>query len=241
MSSAWPSATVMGVRSSCEASWMNCRSRSSRARFASDTRWTSSIADSLRRACHTIATNIAAIRGTSVNSSIGCTPRSTSMSMKAPVVNITAASVHAVDRTFHTRNPYRRVTLTQMKWNGTVSHDPNTNMANRLRRANAPQATSIQCLRSADCRRSGAIDPISFPADGLDQVRSQLRSKPPNVDVHDIGAGVEVISPNGIQQALLGHRLAGVFHQLLEEKKLAFGEEHRAQADVGRAADHVEG
>ena len=40
-----------------------------------DTRSVSSMADSRRRACHTIATNIAAISGTSVTSSSGCAPR----------------------------------------------------------------------------------------------------------------------------------------------------------------------
>ena len=173
------------------------------------------MAESLRRACQTIATNMAAIRGTSVNSSRGCTPRSTSMRMKAPVASITTANVHAVDRTFHTRNPYRRVTLTQMKWNGTVSHGPNTSMATKLKQAKAPQAISIQCVRNSDRNRSRAIDPVSLSPDRLDEVRSQLRPKPSNVHVHDVGAGVEVVSPHRIEQALLRHGLSRVLHELL--------------------------
>ena len=148
---------------------MNRRSRSRRARFASEIRWSSSMADSLRRACQTIATNMAAIKGTSVISSIGCRLRETSMRMKVPVVAMTAARVHAVDRTFQTLKPYSRVTLTQMKWNGTVSHSPNTSMATRLRQANAPHATSIQYLRNGHSDPS-RIDAIPPPANRLDQL-----------------------------------------------------------------------
>ena len=87
---------------------------------------------------------MAAIRGTSVTSSIGCSPRATSMRMKVPVVTMTTASVQAVERTLQTRKPYSSVTLTQMKWNGTVSQSPNHSMATRLSPAKIPHAISIQ-------------------------------------------------------------------------------------------------
>jgi hypothetical protein len=65
----------------------------------------SSIAVSRRRACHTIATNIAAISGTSVSSSSGCAPRATSIQMNAAVVAMTPPRTRSVGRTCHTRKP----------------------------------------------------------------------------------------------------------------------------------------
>ena len=72
ISSAWPSATVIGVPSSCEASTRNWRCCSSRRRFSWETRCNSSmavsrswVAASRRRPCQTMTRNISAISGTS--------------------------------------------------------------------------------------------------------------------------------------------------------------------------------
>ena len=143
MSSAWPSATVIGVRSSWDASWMNCRSRSLSRALDSYTRRISSVALWRRRACHTMATNIADINGTSVISSTGCSPLDTSIRMKVAVSTITATRVTAVRPVPHTRKPYSRVRLTQMKWNGTVSQLGNTTMPARLATEKAIHAASI--------------------------------------------------------------------------------------------------
>src|SRR5207247_8336557 len=65
--------------------------------------------------------------------------------------------------------------------------------------------------------------------------------KPSNVHVHDIGAGVEVVSPYRVEQTLLRYGLSRVLHELLEEEELTLGQQHRAQTDIGLAADDVEG
>ena len=102
------------------------------------------MADSRRRACHTMATNMAAMSGTSVISSNGCVPRVTSNAMSDAVDAMTAARVQTVGPTLQTRKPYRIVRLTQMKWKGTVSHVGKVIMPARFAKANRPQATSIQ-------------------------------------------------------------------------------------------------
>ena len=120
-SSRWPRAIVTGVRSSWEASWRNCFSRSSNRAFVWDTRCTSSSAAARRRACQTMARNIADMSGTSASSPGRSVPDIASARIEAPVVTITRPSTNEVCLRFHTRNPYSDVRLTQMKWNGIVS------------------------------------------------------------------------------------------------------------------------
>ena len=71
ISSAWPSAIVIGVFSWCEASCRNRRWAASSRAFSWATRARSVSAARLRRACQTMAQNIAPISGTSFSSSIG--------------------------------------------------------------------------------------------------------------------------------------------------------------------------
>src|SRR5581483_2140508 len=233
-----PRATVMGVRSSWEASCTNRRSRSRSRRFSAETRLASSIATSLRCACHIMATNIAAMSGTSAISSTGCAPRATSTAISRPVETMTTASVRNVGRTRQTRKPYSNVRLTQMKWNGTVSHSGSSSMATRFATPNAAHATSTQYRRHGHRARSG-IDPVPDPTFGDDHVRAELGAQSPHVHVHDVRAGVEVISPDGGQQPLLRHRRSRVSQQLLEQEELPLRERHRPTPRVDLATEQI--
>jgi hypothetical protein len=59
----------------------------------------------LRCACHTIATNIAAMSGTSVSSSSRSLPRTTVQARAAPVTAITTSNRIIVVRSRQTRKP----------------------------------------------------------------------------------------------------------------------------------------
>ena len=57
---------------------------------------------------------------------------------------------------------------------------------------------------------------VSLTTHRLDQAEAELGAEPPDADVHDVGAGIEVVPPHGREQLPLGHRLAHMFHQLAE-------------------------
>src|SRR4029453_14909038 len=88
------------------------------------------------------------------------------------------------------------VRLTQIKWKGTVSHRGTRAMATRLAAAKASQATSTQPEASARCRRSLDGGSIALTSHRHDRVGAQLGPEPADVDVHHIGARVEVVVPN---------------------------------------------
>src|SRR5438093_1261415 len=240
MSSACPSATVIGVRSSCEASWMKRRSRSSSRKFDSETRRISSTVASRLRACHTMAKNIDAMSGTSVISSSGWEWLAMSMPMNRDVANMTAASVASVELIFQTRNPYRIVTLTQMKWKGTVSHDGKRTIATRFATANRPHAMSIQYWRSGQSLPSVDIEAVPLSPNGLDEVGAELRPQTAHIDVDHVRLRIEVEAPHGSEQPLLRHGSAGVPHQLAQEQELPLRQRDGAGAEVGRAPDQVQ-
>ena len=95
-SSRCPRAIVTGVRSSCEASWMKRSWRSSSDRRSSARRSTIASASTRRRACQTIARNIAAISGTSNSSPHSCFPSKASSRIELPVAAITTPSTPSV-------------------------------------------------------------------------------------------------------------------------------------------------
>src|SRR5437773_6510372 len=99
------------------------------------------------------------------------------MPMNNPVAAITNASTVSVGRVLQTRNPYSTVRLTQMKWNGTVSHEGMSSIAARLTNENSTQATSIHRSRCGHSRASGRIEPVPHPTDRADRVRTELRSE----------------------------------------------------------------
>src|ERR1035441_1005070 len=73
---------------------------------------------------------------------------------------------------------------------------------------------------------------ISRTAHRLDQLESQLRPQPPHADVNHVGAGIEVVSPDGGEQLFLAHRLASMLHELLEQQELQPGQSDRAVTAV---------
>src|SRR6202042_3845575 len=74
---------------------------------------------------------------------------------------------------------------------------------------------------------------VSGTAHRLDQVEAELRPEPPDADIDDIGTGVEVVTPDGREQLVLAHRLAGVLPQRPQQQELQPGEGDRPAADVG--------
>src|SRR6516164_8637967 len=74
---------------------------------------------------------------------------------------------------------------------------------------------------------------ISGTTHRLDQLEAELRPEPADADVHDVGAGVEIVAPDGRQQLILAHRLARVLHELPEQQELQPGQGDRARSDVG--------
>src|SRR5437870_5000747 len=146
----------------------------------------------------------------------------------APVNAMMPARSQSVGPVLHTRNPYSSVTLTQMKWKGTVSHSASSSIAARFANANRNHAASIRVKRCLGHSRSDAIDAIPLPADGLDEVGAELGPEPAHVDVDDVRARVEVIAPHRGQQPLLRHRLARLVDQLLEQEELTLRQQHRS-------------
>src|ERR687885_2714704 len=116
-----------------------------------------------------------------------------------------------------------------MKWNGTVSQVGPTHIAPRFATANPAQATSSHGTRcSGHSQRlaasSAIIDPVPLATNRSDHFRAELGPQPGDVDVDHVGAGVEVVPPDRGEQPLLRNGLAGVSHQLAQQKELALGE-----------------
>src|SRR5580765_1163397 len=147
--------------------------------------------------------------------------------MNTPVVTITTPSTVKVGLVRQTRKPYRTVRLTQMKWNGTVSHEGMRSIAARLATENRTQATSIHRSRFGHSSASGRIEPVSNPTDRGDRVRTELRAEAANVDVDHVGPRIEVVAPDRRQQPLLRHGASRMPHQLLKEQELSVGERDR--------------
>ena len=180
---------VIGVRSWCEASCRNRRWVASSRAFSSPNRRDSCSALSLRRACHTMATNMAAISGTSVSSAAGSEPRATSWPMAAAVVAMTTPSTTSVGRGAQVRNPYTSVKLIQMKWKGMVSQPATAKIATRLRAENTAQTVSSNAGRNGQlsltttppspARRparpaSAVAELVTLTAHRLDQAEAEL-------------------------------------------------------------------
>src|SRR5919109_3723390 len=114
-----------------------------------------------------------------------------------------------------------------MKWKGTVSHCGTSAMATRLAAAKTTQATSSQPEVSSWCQRSRDGDAIPLTSHGGDRGGAELGPQPAHVDVHHVGARVEVVAPHRRQEPLLGDDPAGMPHELAEEQELPLGQRHR--------------
>ena len=187
-SSRWPRAIVTGVRSSCVTSWRkrSCLARSvARLSASASDSW---IAATRRRACQTIARNIADMSGTSKSSPQSWMPANASARIDPPVVTTTAARISIVTCGDQTRKPNRSVRLIQTKWNGIVSQLGHAIIAPMFAAAKAAHPTSTECLRD---------QAITGMSNRLDRgVGAELLAQPPHADVDDVGAGVEAIPPD---------------------------------------------
>src|SRR5437764_8994681 len=133
------------------------------------------------------------------------------------------------------------VRLTQMKWNGTVSQSRNSSIPPRLTTEKRAHPTSSQWnRRTGHSHRSSHTDPVSLPADRLDDVRSELPAEPRHVHVDDVRAGVEVEAPRRREELLLRQGAAGASHQLAKDEELPLGERHRTGARVGLPLDQIQ-
>src|ERR1700757_3006574 len=127
--------------------------------------------------------------------------------------------------------------LAQIMWNGMVSQPGNMKMKSRLASANIVHTVSITpggqghpkrgsrealnaCGTVSDDSLSHSLgdELIALTPHGLDQVEAELGANPPDAHVHHIGAGVEVVAPDGGGQAALGDRVPGVGGELPQQQ-----------------------
>ena len=226
ISSACPRATVIGVRSSCEASLdepvlpLEQAEVGHRHPLGVLHPWRR------RRACQTIARNIAAISGTSVSSSTpGWYPPAT-VQIAPPVATITTARTTAVVPLRQTRKPYSNVRLTQMKWNGTVSQSGIMVIAMRFATAKPPR--DVDQSRQGQTERS-RHEPIPDAAHGGDHLVAELAPGAADVDVHDVGPRIEWYPQTDERSRSFDTVSAGVAHQLPQEEELAVRERPRVR------------
>src|SRR2546428_4581334 len=166
-----------------------------------------------RRACQTMARNIADISGTSNNSPQSCSPENASLKINAPVTVTTTDSVRYVAVGRHTRKPKSSVRLMKTKWNGTVSQLGHTAMATKFAIAKAAQAASghLRCSK-----------PIARMANGFDRrVCTELFAEPANADVDDVRPRIEVVTPDLRDQTFSADHLTLMLEQVMENAEFA--------------------
>src|SRR5438094_650651 len=134
-----------------------------------------------------------------------------SITIKVPVEAPTPASTRPVAASRQTRKPYKSVRLTQMKWNGTVSHVSQTTIATRFATANANHASSTCLPRKA----------VPDRAHGLDRrVRPELLAHAAHAHLDDVGARIELVSPDLGEQPLAADDLARAFGEKEQQPEL---------------------
>src|ERR1700761_8781157 len=72
-----------------------------------------------------------------------------------------------------------------------------------------------------------------------DQFEAKFGPEPPDADVDHVGARVEVVAPDQLEQLILRHRLAGMLHELPEQQELQAGQRHRALPRIGLHPAHL--
>src|SRR5581483_1881265 len=184
-----------------------------------------------RRACQTMARNIADISGTSNSSPQSCSPANASKRIEAPVPAATAASTRPVTLGDQTRNPYSSVRLIHMRWKGIVSHDGQAIIAARHVAASAPQASSMRSGRDAVARISHRLDRVRA---------AELLAQPSYADVDDVRSRVEAVAPDLREQPLAADDLPRVRDEVVEQPELAVGQVDDTVADLRLTAHQVE-
>src|SRR5712691_2260946 len=88
--------------------------------------------------------------------------------------------------------------------------------------------------------RSGR-EAVTLTAHRLNQGEPDLRPEPPDANVDDVGAGIELDAPDRRQQLALGHRIPAVLHQGAQAEELEPGQGNRPGSAVGFQAAGVQG
>src|SRR5665213_221051 len=94
-------------------------------------------------------------------------------------------------------------------------------------------------MRVLSCRIC-ARHPISHAPDGRDDVRSKLPSQVADINVHDIGVGVEVVAPGMAEELLAGEHLTLVGEERLEERELLGGQPHLLPVPLDTSSGDVD-
>src|SRR5579859_779293 len=121
-----------------------------------------------------------------------------------------------------------------MMWNGIVSSDGQNTIAATLTTTRSIQATP-RPLRGPSRPSAGVLrladrEPISLTPHRGDEVVAELRAQSPHAHADDVRAGLELIPPHRREELPLGHRLAGVVHQLAQHEELKPGKRDGAPA-----------
>src|SRR5690242_3100815 len=68
--------------------------------------------------------------------------------------------------------------------------------------------------------------PVADAAHRLDElaVIAELVAEIPDMDLHDVGSGIEARVPDLLEELRAAHRSSGVLHEIREERELARGE-----------------
>src|SRR5258706_10540947 len=92
------------------------------------------------------------------------------------------------------------------------------------------------------CRRSENIEPIAFALDGADGRRSpghlQLLAQARDVDVDQIGAGIEIIAPDILEDHAAADHLAGMAGKKLEPPGFPVQQLDPLPLPIAHAANH---
>src|SRR2546421_1430486 len=232
-SSVYPRATVIGVRSSCEASRTNSCCISYRRRSSSLIRCTSRSRSWRRCTCHTITPKMAAINGSSVHSSQRITPIATWWTSTGPVVSTTATSAMTIQDVRHVVKPYTRARLIHTKWNGTVSWPGSRYMRTTLSAENSDQATRSRRLVDGE-----GVAHMAYRLDSVGPV--ELAPQPAYVHVDHVASRVEGEAPDVGEQLVAAACLTGAGHQVLQEQELAQRQLQVRPVDLGAAPAQVQ-
>src|SRR5438552_7654494 len=113
-----------------------------------------------------------------------------------------------------------------------VSQLGHSSIAARFAAANANHASSTEL------RRSESITAMPHRLDG--SVLAELLPEPPDADLDDVRARIEVVAPDVREQPFPAHDLAFVEHQVVEEPELAVRELRDEVSEAGLPAREVE-
>src|ERR1700730_9913616 len=112
----------------------------------------------------------------------------------------------------------------------------------RLATAKIAQAMSTHSSpRSGHGQRSASVNPIALAPYRFYPLAADLGAQTADVNVDHVGAGVEVVTPDGGEDPLFGDRLSRIRHQFAQQEKLPLGQLHASEFTVRVPADQVEG